>query len=65
VTQQFGRIGATSIYQVNDVMMDHSRPTYYFCCEQCGACGKHKNAYGHAAAEAETHMKEHRNGSNH
>lgn len=61
MTRQIGKLIATdsqAAASVFEVTNDDAVDTYYFCCESCGACGKHHLGYSTASDEANTHITE-------
>ena len=65
MTRLFGRVASKSrgalanVYEAIHAGDDGGAYTYYFCCETCGACGKHRRGYGHASQDASDHMQFH------
>lgn len=59
MTHQIGKLMALASKvsaAIFEVVHDDAVDTYYWCCDSCGACGKHHLGYATAASEADTHI---------
>jgi hypothetical protein len=57
--------GPATVYEVQDDLMPHRPPTFYFCCSSCGNCSGHHSQYETVLGLALDHILEHKESNPH